>query len=317
LLLAHTDTVAEGELNRWLHAPFEGILKDGRVFGRGAFDCKGGIATSIYSMKILNDIGHKQKAKFLGSVDEESGADSELGIKYVISQGLKAKGAVYTYGLTNPNSVTIGHRGLIRIWVTCYGESNHSGSKSWQQGEKGANALSAMVDFLKFIEDFKVSGSHEYFPGYGFVITPTMMSSGVGESIVPDFARVLLDIRTLPNQNNQSIIDSITKLAERQSKGKILFKIEVKNNIPGIITDPDTEIIKKAVNLSKEIYKIDKPNLQGSGPANEMYMLVSAGIPTIAGYGPVGGGFHSYNEYIEIESIKYSLEFLTKLTLSL
>lgn len=69
---------------------------------------------------------------------------------------------------------------------------------------------------------------------------------------------------------------------------------------------------KEAIKLNKEIFG-PTPTLAGSGPANEGYMLVSHGIPTIMGYGPVGDNFHSANEYIELGSIDSSLQFLTRL----
>ena len=58
-------------------------------------------------------------------------------------------------------------------------------------------------------------------------------------------AKVLFDIRTLPEHNNDEIIKKITEITEKLSTNKRKFKVNVKNNIPAALTDPESEIIKK------------------------------------------------------------------------
>lgn len=91
LLVAHMDTVPEGNPDRWEVQPFAGAIQENRLYGRGAVDCKGGIALSLYTLKILQDSGKSGAAKFVAVVDEESGADSELGLRYLLEQGLRAR----------------------------------------------------------------------------------------------------------------------------------------------------------------------------------------------------------------------------------
>lgn len=313
LLVAHLDTAPTGDESAWQHPPFGAMIKDNKLYGRGAIDCKGGIAISLYVLKILADAGKLHLAKFVGVADEESGADSTLGLMHLLKSGLNAKEAVYTYGgESGHHRLTIGHRGLIRLWVTCHGESAHSGSREWQDGQRGANAITGITELLNALQDFTMPGENKYFPGYHFVLTPTIVTGGSGESIVPDHAKVLLDIRTLPEHNNQAIIDKITHIADRLATKKRHYNIAVKNNIPGALTDPDSSIVKRALKLNNEIWGIDSI-LSGSGPANEGYMLVKHGIPTITGYGPHGGNFHAVDEYAELDSIEPLLNLLTRL----
>jgi len=316
LLVAHIDTVPEGNRDAWDHSPFSGKISDNKVYGRGAIDCKGGIAVSLYTLKALKDIGKADHAKFVGVADEESGADSDFGLRYVLSQGLKAKGAVYTYGNSKPPThVIIGHRGLIRLWVTCIGESTHSGSSDWQNRKKGENAIDGIAEFVNELSKIKISATNKYFPGYKFVFTPTILEGGVGESIVPDKAKVLVDIRTLPDVPSGEIIKKIKLITRKLSKGKRKYEIEIKNNLPAVLTNPKESIVKSAQKLTKEIYG-SQVGLKGSGPANESYMLITKNIPTITGYGPIGNGFHSSNEHAEISSIEKSLAFLSELALA-
>lgn len=313
LFVAHLDTVPEGDRKAWKHPPFSGKIVQGKLFGRGAFDCKGGIATSLYALKALYDAGNKS-AKFIGVADEESGADSEFGLKYVLSKGLRAKGAVYTYGSgKGKNSITIGHRGVIRLWITCEGEAAHSGSLEWQKGERGKSAIAGIMEFLERLQDFKMPGENKYFPGYDFVLTPTLISGGAGESIVPAEAKVLIDIRTLPEHDNKEIIKKIQKIAKELSAKKRRYSVEIKNNIPAALTAPDSDFVKRTLAVTAEVYGMHNPSLKGSGPANEGYVLIEHGIPTVVGFGPQGDGFHSKDEYVEVASLEKSIRFLAHL----
>jgi len=129
LLVAHTDTVSEGNSKKWKFSPFSGQISKGKIFGRGALDCKGGIAISLYTYKMLSDLGKNDQIKCLFSADEESGADSKIGIQYFLEKGLQAENVIYTYGGSDfKKELIIGHRGLIRLKIDCFGQSAHSGS---------------------------------------------------------------------------------------------------------------------------------------------------------------------------------------------
>jgi acetylornithine deacetylase/succinyl-diaminopimelate desuccinylase-like protein len=313
LLVAHCDTVPVGDESKWQYSPFSGEIVEDKLYGRGAIDCKGGLAISLYTLKILKDRGQGHLAKFLSGVDEESGADSQFGIRAALRQGLKAKAAVYTYGGAQKNELTIGHRGLIRLWVTCHGETAHSGSREWQDGTKGESAISGIMSLLDELKKVSTENNNDFFPGYKTVITPTMIKGGEGESLVPGQAEVLLDIRTLPG-DNERLMAQIEEITKKLSSDKRTYSICVKNNIPAVVTDSESAIVQEAIKLKTKIYGFQNLALKGSGPANESYMLVEAGIPTIVGFGPRGEGFHSANEYAEVSSIKQSLEFLVSLS---
>lgn len=314
LFIAHLDTVPTGDESKWKHKPFGAEIEDGKLFGRGAIDCKAGIALSIYALKILKDLGRVNVAKFAGVVDEESGADSKLGARYLLDKGLNARAAIYTY--PGVNTVTIGHRGLVRVWIEIQGEAAHTGSQSWQDGTKGASAIEALALFVGNLRQIEMIGTHEAFPGYSFKHTPTIVEGGSGESIVPDKARLLVDARLLPNHSNEEYIQKIESLAKKLSKGKINFEVKVKTNIPGVAISPDEQIVQVLRTLDEEVMKV-KPEIRGSGPASEGYMFVKAGIPTICGFGAEGDGVHSADEYLKLGSLTKVLEMYVRAAIEL
>ncbi|MBS0648228.1 MAG: M20/M25/M40 family metallo-hydrolase [Verrucomicrobia bacterium] len=318
LLVAHLDTVPEGNPNAWKYPPFSGMMVDNKLYGRGAIDCKGGIALSLYVLKILKDLGQLHRAKFVGVADEESGASSEFGLKYLLEKGLQAQGAIYTYGAPENDDATIniGHRGVLRSRVIFKGESVHSGASEWQKRERGVNANECLVDFVVKMRSLKSQfpEKHPDFGVYTFDATPTLIKGGHAVSIVPDVAEVVYDIRTLPGQTKEEILQHMRTLAEKvneDKKGKG-YDIQVTIHVPAVLSNKEAPMIQHAVKLHEKIFG-KKPTLKGSGPANESYMLIQKGIPAIAGYGPLGGGFHGLDEYANLETLEKSVTFLVEL----
>lgn len=314
LLIAHLDTVTEGDRLEWKFDPFGGQIEEGKLFGRGALDAKSSLALCLYALKILKDLGKLDLAKFAAVVDEESGADSKLGAKFLLDEGLLAQSAIYTE--PGVEKVAIGHRGLVRLWVKAKGQSVHSGSILWQEKKKGANAIDGLIKFLTRLKEIKMEGVHPDFPGYHFTLTPTLIEGGESESIVPAEAKVLLDARLLPNQDNDKLIKKVEKLVGSLEDDKIQFEVEIKNNIPGAVISKEEPIVKILERLDKEVIGVE-PVVCGVGPANEGYMFIQAGIPTVCGFGPVGEGSHAVDEYVEIDSLPKLLEIYVRTALEL
>jgi acetylornithine deacetylase/succinyl-diaminopimelate desuccinylase-like protein len=133
LLIGHTDTVPPGDEQGWLHPPFSGKVADGRIFGRGAIDTKGGITSALYAMAALArtpDALLSGRAQLICVPDEESGATGTLGIQYLHQNGLLGGlGAIYAY---SGDQIVLGHRGLVRYRLVCQGEAIHTGALEWQ-----------------------------------------------------------------------------------------------------------------------------------------------------------------------------------------
>lgn len=314
LLIAHVDTAGVGDETKWQHKPFGAEIVDNKLYGRGAIDNKAGIALSLYTLKTLQDQGKLDCAKFIGVSDEECGADSEFGARYLLDQNLQAKAAIYTYA--GNDTITVGHRGQVKLWVSVTGESAHSGSSSWQNGTKGASAIKALNMFLSELDKFNMEGSHEAFPNYTFKQTVLFIEGGNTTSLVPDKARCLIDARLLPIHKNDEYIDSITKLAKSFETEKIKFNIEVDTNLPAAFISNDEKIVIILKDLSKEILKME-PEIRGCGPANEGYMFIESNIPTICGFGVNGDGVHSKDEYLDLDSISKILELYVETAIKL
>ena len=218
-LIGHMDTVAEGKAEDWTFPPFSAEIKNNLLFGRGAADNKAGIACGLYTLAVLRELNlldlKRQKVILAGVVDEESGASSTLGVRYLIDCGkLPVKGAIYTY---TSDIVCIGHRGLLRVEITTHGQSAHAGIAEWHNRTLGHNAVTGMADILLDLEALQIPFPQS--PGFehlGCTITPgTLISGGDYPSIVPNKATAMVDIRLMPGQSADAALAEVDKVIDR------------------------------------------------------------------------------------------------------
>ncbi len=143
---AHIDTVGVGLLSNWTVDPYLGAEDEHFVYGRGASDQEGGMASMVYAAKIINELDLKEDYTLLvvGSVQEED-CDG-LCWQYIIEeQKIRPEFVV----ITEPTSLNIyrGHRGRMEIKVTTQGVSCHGSAP-----ERGDNAIYKMARIIQEVE---------------------------------------------------------------------------------------------------------------------------------------------------------------------
>jgi acetylornithine deacetylase/succinyl-diaminopimelate desuccinylase-like protein len=307
-LIGHMDTVVEGDTAGWSSPPFAAEVKEGWIIGRGAADNKAGIACGLYTLALLRELKlidpTRQQVIVAGVVDEESGACSPLGVRHLLNSGaLQARAAIYTY---TSDIVCIGHRGLIRLELNARGQSIHAGLVEWHSHVRGANAVMALAELLLKLESLNVPALPP--PGFeqlGFTITPgTIFRGGSFPSIVPDSATALVDIRLLPGQHSAEVLELIWEQirAVENERPRITFEMKVTVDIPGAVIPKDHPLALLAQDYTEAVTG-RRWATAGAGPANEGYMLIGAGIPTLCGFGPTGGNPHAPDEWVEINSL--------------
>jgi succinyl-diaminopimelate desuccinylase len=307
-LIAHMDTVAAGEEASWSSPPFAAEVKDGLMIGRGAADNKAGIACGLYTLALLRELSlidpTRHQVILAGVVDEESGANSPLGVRHLLDTGLlQARGAIYAYA---SDIVCIGHRGLLRLELNAHGQSIHAGVAEWHSQDRGANAVMALADLLLRLESFKIPAKAP--PGFehlGLTVTPgTIFHGGSFVSIVPDSATAVVDIRLLPGQSSAEVLELVRSRirAVEHERARIHFEMKVTVDIPGAVIPQDHPLALLAQDYTEAVTG-RRWETRGAGPANEGYMLIGTGIPTLCGFGPTGGNPHAPDEWVEIDSL--------------
>lgn len=321
LLVGHMDTVPVGEFSHWTHPPFSAVIEDGRLYGRGAIDNKGGIAAALGALVLLQEKAGKQLKRpvLLACVpDEESGATGRLGIKHLQMTGkLSGQGAIYVY--PDLNRTAIGHRGVLRLKLTARGQSFHTGGLAWQDADRSLNAVTGMSAVLLALESLTFASKPQppIFSRYHTVITPTLVHGGAGISIVPDHCEAFVDIRLVPGVSREVVEDGVQRTINGVLTARPGLQIEMEEVtfIPPTVIPEDSDIIQAVKEAVGDVCSAP-PEVFVSGPANESYLLNEYGIPTLT-LGPAGDGAHAADEFMEVASLYQAMEIYARVGLAM
>lgn len=194
LLNGHCDIVPPGEESRWSSPPFECVRRDGRFYGRGTTDMKGGLAAAILAVEFIRKAGIKLAGDvYIESViDEEGGGNGTLAC---CARGYRADGAV----IMEPTQLAVMpcNRGAFLAEFTVTGVSSHASTKGW-----GVNAVEKAVKLIEALHELEskwlMTKRH---PLLG---NPTInigyIEGGIGASIVPEKCTVKFDVEFLPSE---------------------------------------------------------------------------------------------------------------------
>lgn len=300
VLNGHLDTVPAAD--GWKSDPFEPTIKGRRLYGLGALDMKASLATFVYLARAFRDAGVQLKGDLILTfvVDEETGACSELGTKYLLENGLTADAAIVAEPGTH--KVAIGHRGGYRFRITTVGESVHTGTSGWERGAIGRNAIIDMGRVVQELQHLKLPVVNTpSFPGRKSVLTfPTLIEGGSSISTVPGQCIAYGDCRLLPGVRPDEVENLIRERLQRLPD--ITYTLQTLVSVPAVEISPDEPIVDCFARATKEVLGTE-PSCVGAGPWNDGWMFITRGIPAICGFGPDGGNPHAANEFVFVDSV--------------
>lgn len=300
----HMDTVPAGDENKWKYPPFAGRIIGQKLYGRGALDMKSSLSAMVFATGVLSKINLKGNLVFTAVVDEEPGAFSEIGTKYLLKKGLK--GDACLIGEPETKKICVGSKGGWRLKIITKGESAHTGSFEWETQKRGINAVTKMAKVLLFLEKLKLNYQPtKLFKGRKPVITPgTLIHGGTAINVVPDYCQATIDIRLMPGQRKENVkkelLNYLQKLKEKDAKIKI--KIQDLIFVPAFWISEKEKIVELLKNNACFILK-KEPKIGSAGPWSDAHFFIKKGIPTICGFGPDGKNAHSIDEFVNVESI--------------
>ncbi|NIL20579.1 M20/M25/M40 family metallo-hydrolase [Pseudomonas sp. AN3A02] len=301
LLMAHMDTVfKEGSVAA---RPFH--IKDGRAYGPGVMDDKGGIVAGIYALKVLKNQGFKDYAQitFLLDASEETGTD---GASELIRNTAKGHDVTLNLEPGRPaDGLVVWRKGSATAVVEVKGKAAHAGVAP----ELGRNA--AMEAAHQILQLGKLGDAEKK-----TTINFTVINSGDRVNVIPDQATAKADVRAaLPEE-----FDRIEKDLARVSANKLIPETEVTTSLHrGLPPMPQTPESDKLVAIAQGIYGElgRKLTIEGSGGAADASLSAGVGTPTLDGFGIVGGNIHTPEEYAEVESVAPRIYLLSRMIMEL
>ncbi len=298
LLDCPLDTTPAGDLKKWTYPPYEGVVKEGKMFGRGTADCKAGMVAMIYALLALQEFIDESKVRVELVFDGGEQNGVYHGMRATLNKGLPVDAGIIGYA-GEPNRLAIGARGYHRYTFICHGQAAHTGSSS----KKGISAISKMAIFINEMEQVELPKSkNKYFP-FGSRLVFSLIEGGRAINIVPDECKARLDVRTTPELKKNSVDAIIQKLVNKIKRNDQDFEIDYIYDVgqEGYVLDDRERIVTSLQTALKEITGT-KPTIVANGPAHIGNLLYGHGIPVVV-RGPEGGNVHSYDEYVKIDSI--------------
>lgn len=290
--------------------PFSGVIRGKRLYGLGALDMKASLSAYVFALKALKDVGVSLDGRLILEfvVDEEPGACSDIGTKYLLSRGIRAKAAI----VAEPGGqIGIGHRGGYRFKLTTYGEAIHTGVSAWQKGKKGRNAILDMMKVIDALQglDIPYKSSKIFSDKKPMFTFPTLIDGGKAINAVPDTCVAYGDVRLMPGNSNRQVRMLIQeKLAKVDD---IKYLVEDLLFAPAIEMDIKEEVAQVLANEYLEVTK-RKPEVAGIGPWNDAWMLAKEDIPVITQVPLQGGGSHGKDEWVNLKSLQKLTEVLAR-----
>lgn len=298
LMPAHTDVVPAGE--GWDHDPYDVIVKDGKLYGRGTNDNKGPLAAIIVAAEVIKRLGLDEQINghlLVAALADEEAADPD-GVDYGIGYLLEEKLIDPTHSIVpdighDMKEIDIAEKGRLVIKITAIGKQAHGSTP-----DKGINAIFMMSQLLQQIENLKLDYKEHPLLGH-----PTRnlgeIHGGVAPNVVPGSCFVYLDIRTVPGMNRKTIIQQIKDCVDKVENEK--FNFEVLSESISFSVDPDNELVKLIQKYTDENFGF-KAETMGMGGGTYAKNLIQHGVLTV-GWGPGGDTAHIANEYIELQQL--------------
>jgi acetylornithine deacetylase len=301
LFNGHLDTVG---VEGMIHAPWGAEVRNGRVFGRGATDMKGGVAAMCAAALRAADAGVDGEVIVAAVADEEY---ESIGTRALVASGVRADAAI----VTEPTRLAIcpAHRGFAWIELVVHGRAAH-GSRY----DIGVDAITLAAAVLTELDAYQrevlTTRTHPLLGRPS--LHASTVTGGLGLSTYPDRCSVQLERRTLPGETAGDFAREVEEACARVRARIAPFSADI---IPGFAQLPnDVPAAHPVVRaLARSLERIGEPApVEGLPCWTDAALLSAAGIPAIC-FGPGDIGLaHSAEEYVEIGEIERATVVLSE-----
>lgn len=298
VFLGHTDVVPPGPLEQWQTPPFEPTLKDGKLYGRGTADMKGGIAAFITALErfVATHVDHQGSIALLLTSDEEGPATNGV-VK--VMEVLQQRGIAIDWCLVGePSSdktigdvVRVGRRGSLCAKLTVKGIQGHVAYP-----DKASNPIHAFAPALKELTEEVWDHGNAFFPPTSLQVSN--INGGTGsENIIPGHLEVQFNLRFCTELN-----ESIIKERTQTILDKYDFDYDLQWRLSGNpFLTAQGELIAAAHAAIAQIIGTEPLDDTGGGTSDGRF-VAPTGAQVIE-LGPRNETIHKINEHIEIDQL--------------
>ena len=286
LLIGHFDTVwPVGQLGRM---PIE--LRDGRLFGPGVFDMKGGIAIGLLAARALSEVTHRAgRLVMLWTSDEERGSVTSRAL--IEDEARRSQAAFVLEPALVGGAVKTSRKGCGEFQLTIKGIAAHAGIEP-DKGASAVHELAAQIVDIQSVGDLS--------PGVS--INVGVITGGTRPNVVAEEARATIDVRVETAEEAQRVVAAVRQRVPTIAGTEILVNGGI-NRPPLERTDGVARLYERAraiaVGLGRTLAE------GGTGGGSDGNFTSAVGTPTLDGLGAIGAGAHALHEHIEVECLAW------------
>ena len=320
---SHIDVVQTGA--GWTLDPFAAVIRDGKIYGRGACDMKGGLAASIIAVEALIDSGTELPGalEISGTVDEESGGFG--GVHYLAQRGWFSPPRVDHVIIPEPlnvDRVCIGHRGVWWAEVETHGRMAH-GSMPFL-GDCAVRHMNAFIDRLERDlypklaarrTDMPVvpSGARHSTMNINSIHGGQAETSGFPAPCVPDSCRLVIDRRLLIEENMASVKGEVRALLEQLAAEREGFAYELRDifEVQPTMADRNGPVARSTAAAVQRVLGREAEFVCSPGTYDQKHIDRIGKLRDCIAYGPgILDLAHQPDEYVLIEDMVSSAKVM-------
>ncbi|MFZ5587107.1 MAG: M20 family metallopeptidase [Thermodesulfobacteriota bacterium] len=296
-LNGHLDVVPAGDPNAWSVPPYAGLTRDGRLYGRGAADMKGGVAALVWGARLAQLAGAGLAGGILLHLasDEESGGGQ--GSACLVTPGPAQAAAAIVAEPTSLNLV-VASRGALWTRIGLRGRAAHGA-----RPQAGASAIAALAPLIGRLMAWRPAAEHPLLGGGG--LNFGRVAGGERINQVAAAASLEVDVRFSPPDQAPALLAELTGLVgQALADGEVKAEVAAFMTAPPYVQDPDEPWLARVAACAEAVLGRPVQVKGGRGFTDARFYVERWGVP-VAVLGPGSAReAHAPDEFVVLEQVR-------------